>query len=149
MAEKVALAISQPFTAAAMLLIEHEEAEDDENMPCQVAIEPVRSVSAGCFHTGAITRQGSLITWGDNYEGQLGHGDTTDRSIPTAVASIAHLTLKQVTAGGTCTLVVDAAGSILTTGRMRPGAPSSNTFNRIQFPDPGSATFALRPSVVH
>ena len=90
------------------------------NMPRQVAIEAVRSVCAGGAHTAAITREGGLFTWGCNGDGtSLGHVDSTHRYIPTAVASIAHLTVKHVTAGLTCTLVIDAGGSIWMAGRMR------------------------------
>ena len=110
---------------------------DDVTTPNRVAIEAVRSVSAGNCHTAAITREGSLFTWGSNGYGQLGHGNTNECSIPTAVASIAHLTVKQVTAGATCTLVVDAEGSILMAGKLywHQDGPSSTTFERVQFPD--------------
>ena len=110
----------------------HEHSAD---VPRQVAIEAVASVSAGFYHTAAITREGRLFTWGYNEYGQLGHGDINVRSVPTAVASIAHLTVKQVTAGDCCTLVIDAEGSIWTTGKLRVEGPSSNTFERIDFLD--------------
>ena len=57
--------------------------------------------------------------------------------VPTAVASIAHLTAKQVAAGETCTLVVDAEGSIWIAGKLSifRGRPSSKPFERVQFPD--------------
>ena len=97
----------------------------------------VKSVSAGYNHTAAITMERSLFTWGGNGAGQQGNGDTTDRFIPTAVASIAHLTVKQVTTGHYCTLVIDAGGSIWKAGRLRSmvDAPKSKTFIQIQLPD--------------
>ena len=88
------------------------------NTPCQVSIELVRSVCAGAQRSAAVTREGSLFTWGSNGIGQLGHGDTTDRSIPAAVTSIAHLAVEQVATGFSCMLVVDAEGSILMTGKL-------------------------------
>ena len=93
--------------------------QDKVDVPCRVVIEAVKSVSAGYSHTAAITMEGSLFTWGDNYQGQLGHRDTIERSIPTAVASIAHSAVKQVTAARCCTLMIDAGGSIWMAGRMR------------------------------
>ena len=48
--------------------------------------------------------------------GNLGHGDTVGRSTPTAVASTAQMTVKQVAAGTKCTLVMDAGGAVLITG---------------------------------
>ena len=111
---------------------------DTVDIPRQVAIEAVGSVCAGDFHTAAITREGGLFTWGYNRCGQLGHGDNTNNSlVPTAVASIAHLMVRQVTAGACCTLVVDAEGCIWTTGKLRGhfGGPSSLTFERAPCPD--------------
>ena len=120
--------------------------ENEVNTLFQVAIEAITSVCAGVLHTAAITRAGGLFTWGENFKGQLGHGDSTGHSNPTAVASIAHLTVKQVAAGDACTLLVDAEGSIWTAGKLRGGysgvgGPSSRTFERVQFPD----TMGLQP----
>ena len=72
---------------------------------------------------------------GSNTCGQQGHGDRTDRSFPTAVASIAHSKVEQVTAGAFFTLMVDARGSIWTTGQLRQDGLSSRIFNRVDFPD--------------
>ena len=44
-------------------------------------------VSAGGSHTCAILTDGSLWCWGRNDRGQLGLGDTTDRSSPTRVGT--------------------------------------------------------------
>ena len=64
-----------------------------------------------------------------------GHGDTTRRSIPTAVASIAHLTVKHQVTAAVC------EGSILIAGKLDPysvtirgSSPSSNGFERVLFP---------------
>ena len=45
------------------------------------------AVSAGYWYTLAVTRDGALWAWGDNSYGQLGLGDTTNRSAPTQVGS--------------------------------------------------------------
>ena len=43
------------------------------------------SVSAGDLHTCAVLRNGILMCWGSNSNGELGIGDTTDVCVPTAV----------------------------------------------------------------
>ena len=45
------------------------------------------AISAGHIHTCGIRRDHTLWCWGNNAYGQLGLGDTTDRSTPTQVGT--------------------------------------------------------------
>ena len=47
--------------------------------------EKVVLVEAGENHTVAVTAGERLYTWGSGVDGQLGHGDTGDRLVPTLV----------------------------------------------------------------
>ena len=47
-----------------------------------------RGIAAGRYQTVCITSDGSLFSWGWNYSGQLGVGDTTQRSLPTLVTGL-------------------------------------------------------------
>ena len=49
------------------------------------ASDSVVSVSAGDLHTCAVLRNGILVCWGANSNGELGIGDTTNMCVPTAV----------------------------------------------------------------
>lgn len=54
-----------------------------------VAFGPGRTVIAlgmGSTHTCAILDDRSLRCWGHNFNGQLGYGDTTDRTAPSSIA---------------------------------------------------------------
>jgi alpha-tubulin suppressor-like RCC1 family protein len=42
-----------------------------------------RAVAAGGAHVLAVKTDGSLWSWGQNHEGQLGHGTTSGRGVPT------------------------------------------------------------------
>lgn len=97
-----------------------------------MAIDPVKSVCSGPFHSVAITVKGALWSWGCNAGGRLGHGDEVARYLPTAVASIAELKVKQVAAGDDCTLIIDADGFIWTAGQLNPYNERTRTFTRFR-----------------
>ena len=49
--------------------------------------EQVVFVAAGGYRTVAVTAGGRLYTWGYGEDGQLGHGDTGNRLVPTVVGA--------------------------------------------------------------
>lgn len=60
------------------------------SLPVQIALPgatPAR-VSAGAYHTCALGTDGSAWCWGENGNGQLGDGSTSDRSAPTQVLTL-------------------------------------------------------------
>ncbi|KKL79990.1 hypothetical protein LCGC14_2009300, partial [marine sediment metagenome] len=62
------------------------------------------------YHTAAIKTDGTLWTWGYNEHGQLGLGDTTDRSIPVRVGTDTNW--KQVACGDRNTLAIKIDGTL-------------------------------------
>jgi alpha-tubulin suppressor-like RCC1 family protein len=55
------------------------------------------SISSGSYHTCGVAVNNRAYCWGNNQEGQLGDGTTTDRSRPVAVAR--DISFLQVSAG--------------------------------------------------
>lgn len=51
-------------------------------------VEDAVAVSAGFRHACAVRQTGSVVCWGENENGQLGDGSTTDRRTPVAVVGI-------------------------------------------------------------
>ena len=71
-------------------------------------MDNVVAVSAGLWHSMAITADGSLWAWGANRFGQLGDGTTTDRLTPLWVAN----GVTAVSAGGHHTMAITADGGL-------------------------------------
>ena len=46
------------------------------------------AAATGGGHSAAVSEDGSLFVWGSGECGQLGTGDTADRSAPTRVAGL-------------------------------------------------------------
>ena len=77
-----------------------DNSTEQRGLPTAVATQlRFASLDAGANHTcGVTTTGGAAYCWGRNNRGQLGNGNTTDSSVPVAVAGV--LTFQSVTAGG-------------------------------------------------
>ncbi len=63
-----------------------------------LAGKAILSVSVGSGHCLALCADGSLVSWGENYYGQLGDNSVINRSLPVAVDQSGVLAGKRVTA---------------------------------------------------
>ncbi|XXG87075.1 hypothetical protein AAC387_Pa11g1857 [Persea americana] len=64
---------------------------DDRCSPVQVKFpqdQKVVQISCGWRHTLAVTDKDNVFSWGRGTSGQLGHGDSIDRNIPTLIESL-------------------------------------------------------------
>ena len=50
-----------------------------------LAGKTITRIAIGAWHSCALTSDGVVVCWGYNYDGQLGDGTTTNRSVPVAV----------------------------------------------------------------
>jgi len=70
------------------------------------------AVAAGHSHSLALASNGALYAWGNNSQGQLGDGTTSNRPSPVAVdmtGALSGKTVTSITCGGSHTLVLAAA----------------------------------------
>jgi len=79
-------------------------------------------VSAGEYHSIAITADGAVWSWGDGEHGMLGHGDEQQNQLlPKKVEALAGQHVVAVLAGGHHNLARTADGAVFTWGEGRHG----------------------------
>ena len=86
------------------------------------------SVSAGEQHTCGVTTAGALHCWGRNFQGQLGDGTGTNRSVPVPVLGPPGVTYISVSAGQEYTCAVaTTTGDVYCWGRNQDGQLGDGT----------------------
>ncbi|KAL6498089.1 Ultraviolet-B receptor uvr8 [Orobanche gracilis] len=63
----------------------------DHCSPVQVKFphdQEVVTISCGWRHTLAVTKRQNVFSWGRGTNGQLGHGDSVDRNVPTIIEAL-------------------------------------------------------------
>ena len=78
-------------------------------------LSAVATLSVGA-HGAAVTADGDLWTWGSNWCGQLGHGDTTARATPERVGGLADKVLSAA-CGASHTLFVSKSHDVFSAGQ--------------------------------
>uniref|UniRef100_A0ACD5UVP4 Uncharacterized protein n=1 Tax=Avena sativa TaxID=4498 RepID=A0ACD5UVP4_AVESA len=83
----------------------------------------IRSVATGCTacHSVALGADGRCYTWGRNEKGQLGHGDTLQRNLPTVVSELSKYKIIKASVGRNHTVVVTDEGKSFAFGHNKHG----------------------------
>ena len=106
-------------------LLGHGEGVTQLNTPIRLASpldgERAVSVSAGAYHSFAITADGAVWSWGGGLFGKLGHGDEPNQWQPKKVEAFAGRRVVAVSAGITHSLAITPDGSAWSWGNGGQG----------------------------
>ncbi|XP_071695043.1 PH, RCC1 and FYVE domains-containing protein 1-like [Rutidosis leptorrhynchoides] len=72
----------------------------------KLKFEFVREIATGSYHVAVLTLNGNIYTWGNGSNGQLGCGDTEDRSSPTLVEALEHRQVQSISCGSNSTAAI-------------------------------------------
>ncbi|KAI3712727.1 hypothetical protein L1987_71292 [Smallanthus sonchifolius] len=72
----------------------------------KLKFEFVREIATGLYHVTVLTSKGNVYAWGKGSNGQLGVGDTEDRSSPTFVESLRHRKVQSISCGSNSTAAI-------------------------------------------
>ena len=101
------------------------ESYKDSNAPVAVPGARFIQIAAGWNFTCALDASGHASCWGENGAGQLGTRDTTDRALPTPVAT--DLTFESIAAGSAHTCGVTSRGEVYCWGKNSTGQLGDGT----------------------
>ena len=103
--------------------------EDNKSMPRMIAaLDEIKAIAAGDFHTIALKNDGTVWVWGHNKLGQLGGGNIDVQAYRYTPASVIGLTgVNTIIGGGYYSAAVKNDGTVLAWGNNSFGQLGDNT----------------------
>jgi alpha-tubulin suppressor-like RCC1 family protein len=98
--------------------------------PVPVKLPPgtkIKGISAGFQHSLAVTTTGQVLAWGENVNGELGDGTTTNQDAPIPVSLPAGNTVTAVAAGDDFSLALTTQGKVWAWGNNADGELGNGT----------------------
>lgn len=90
-------------------------------------------------HFLALTKNGTVYSWGKGVGGRLGHGDTASREEPKIIDALVGKNVVYVACGGTYSAAVTASGELYTWGCGSYGRLGHGNCNDLGVPTPVTA----------
>ncbi|XP_014799704.1 PREDICTED: probable E3 ubiquitin-protein ligase HERC4 [Calidris pugnax] len=88
---------------------------------------PLAQIAAGGAHSAAVSLSGAVYSWGKNDFGQLGLGDTKDRSCPSYIGALEHWKTVFIACGADHTAALSKEGLVCTFGAGGAGQLGHNS----------------------
>ena len=79
----------------------------------------IRSVATSAQFSLALCTSGSVYSWGYGGEGQLGHGDETNRDTPTLIDELCHERIAAIAVGDDHSLAATDGGALYSWGYLQ------------------------------
>eukprot|EP01083_Nonionella_stella_P095542 268247_1 len=96
----------------------------------------VREISCGALHTGVVTDDGLVYTWGDGRQGQLGHLQEgfSNQPVPTLVSSLSGASVSHIACGQNHTMCITSCGRVYSWGWAKYGQLGLGTRTNQRYP---------------
>eukprot|EP00501_MAST-03F_sp_TOSAG23-6_P002659 GSMAST32.ASY1.ANO1.2805.1 assembled CDS len=78
-------------------------------------------IAAGFRHSMALTSDGVLFSWGDGFDGRLGHGYVQNTDVPVVIESLRNENIIQISAGIAHSMALTGDGTLYTWGDGEKG----------------------------
>lgn len=109
--------------------------------------EGIVEVSAGYGHVVAVSDAGDVWTWGTGLQGQLGHGDLENKTIPTIVSTLQEKVIIAVSVGHSHSVCISDEDIPYTWGSLHGGRLGLGITER-EDPNPRLRKYFLGPTLI-